>query len=232
MRVPRPGPGIGGLGWLAGLVLLGASSPTPAREATQSPTLKLPADAIFERTVGADSAVVFRHGPHVALAANRCTACHPRYFRILVPTRALRHREMNAGRACGACHDGRQAFGVRDPGACASCHVGRSAMAGRAAAPGGEGAPAAPRGPKPLVFPQGEASPGPVTFRHDTHSGGKAGCVACHPRPFAVKRSASPPGTAMHEAEGCGRCHDGTGAFDLAAEDACARCHAQEEAAR
>ncbi len=200
---------------------------------TPAPELKLPPDAVYDRVVGADSAVVFRHGTHVPLVGNRCTDCHPKLFRILQPTPRITHAEMNAGRSCGSCHDGQHAFGVRNPESCASCHTGRpsAALASKAATAGAAGKPAPSfRGPAPIVYPASEVSPGPVTFRHQTHARGD--CAVCHPRLFAMKSSAAHPRDGMHEVGACGACHDGKQAFGVEDEKACERCHQQKGGAR
>jgi c(7)-type cytochrome triheme protein len=204
------------------IVLLAATCHAEAVRAgiPATPALRLPADAVYDSSVGADSAVVFRHGTHVALASNGCTACHPRLFRILVPTGRIAHAEMDAGRSCGACHDGRRAFGVRAKESCPLCHVGR-ANAARAGARG-EHTPAF-RGPEPIHFPASNVSPGRVTFDHASHVKGK--CAQCHPRLFAMKASTSAPPDGMHEVNACGACHDGKRAFAVEDEKSCARCH-------
>ena len=56
---------------------------------------------------------------HVALADNKCTGCHPGPFRMLRPARHMTHEDMNAGRLCGSCHDGKSAHGLED---CGTCH--------------------------------------------------------------------------------------------------------------
>jgi len=190
--------------------------------------IRLPADAVYDRTVGPDSAVTFRHATHVALAGNRCTGCHPQLFQILVPTRAISHSQMDAGRSCGTCHDGRSAFGVRDRQSCASCHAGRrtARMAASDSVAESAGRPARFRGPKPILYLRSPASPGGVTFRHATHVVGTAGCVTCHPRPFAMKSSGPLSDGAMHGPSACGACHDGRKAFDVGDAKACERCHA------
>ena len=189
------------------------------------PPLALPADAVYDSTVGADRAVVFRHDRHVSLTGNRCTACHPGRFRILAPTRGISHRAMDAGALCGSCHDGAQAFGVRDRESCEVCHVGRPVTA-PAGVPRGPGVlPDRPKGPRPIAYPRGDGSPGTVTFRHATHLAGTTGCAACHPRPFAMKSTGARPAGGMHDAGACGHCHDGGKAFAATDADACARCH-------
>jgi c(7)-type cytochrome triheme protein len=91
-----------------------------------------------------------------------------------------------------------------------------------------------PRLPKGLILPQGEDSPGPVTFNHDSHVDQKKAhstCQVCHPKPFPMLKSgALPKGAVTHEkmqkGQYCGKCHgkDKT-AFDF--EDGCENCHAQ-----
>lgn len=183
--------------------------------------MKLPADIVYHRVVGSDSAVVFSHPSHVAFAGNRCTGCHPQPFRMLHRGPSPTHAQMNAGSSCGACHDGKKAFGVRDATGCHSCHSG---MGGPTLAAGSSGAPAR-RLPDPHRYAKSADSPGAVTFRHQTHVRGPVTCGACHPKPFAMKAEAPRPGGGMHESAACGACHDGKKAF--AAEDAgsCERCH-------
>ena len=72
-----------------------------------------------------------------------------------------------------------------------------------------------PRLPKDLLLPQGDDSPGQVTFRHDSHVDlAKPACLTCHPRLFPI----------LKEGQACGACHGkGKVAFDF--EDACENCH-------
>ena len=85
------------------------------------PDLRLPRDIVYDKAEGSPGPVVFRHATHFELAENRCTACHPRPFRMLRPERLVTHDEMNAGRSCGLCHDGRKAAPVDDD--CGHCHA-------------------------------------------------------------------------------------------------------------
>jgi c(7)-type cytochrome triheme protein len=211
------------------VVVLGLVVAVPALAGDpQPPALRLPPDAVYDRVVGPDSAVVFRHGTHVALASNRCTECHTRLFRILGPTVRISHADMNAGRSCGGCHDGRHAFGVHDKASCGSCHTGRPS-ADVASTPDSArraGGPAGFRGPAPIVYAASEVSPGTVTFRHATHA--KGDCSVCHPKLFAMKSSAAKPRDGMHEATACGACHDGKHAFSVENEASCERCHQEQ----
>jgi c(7)-type cytochrome triheme protein len=87
-----------------------------------------------------------------------------------------------------------------------------------------------PRLPKDRPLPQGDGSPGVVTFRHATHvDGTKPDCTTCHPALFSIL----PPSATraalvlkhadMEKGAACGRCHDGKSAHGF--ED-CATCHA------
>jgi len=189
--------------------------------------LRLPADIVFRTRVSADSAVTFSHATHVAFAANTCTGCHPRPFRMLRPTHLTDHASMNSGGSCGACHDGKQAFGVREAGSCGTCHVGSNprGMAVRTGAADSSAPAAARKLPKPHAYPAAEYSPGRVTFRHETHVKRAAGCAACHPRPFAMRAVPPLPDGGMHASAACGACHDGAKAFAAEDQEACERCH-------
>jgi c(7)-type cytochrome triheme protein len=87
-----------------------------------------------------------------------------------------------------------------------------------------------PRLPKDRPLPQGDGSPGVVTFRHATHvDASKPDCTTCHPTLFGIlppskARTALPLKHAdMEKGAACGKCHDGKSAH--AFED-CASCHA------
>jgi c(7)-type cytochrome triheme protein len=117
------------------LLCLAVPAQVPSRPAEQSEKvaastppgpakMRLPPDLVFDKTVGLDQAVTFRHTTHVELADGKCVACHPEPFRILHPTRATSHEAMDAGGSCGACHDGKKAFATREETSCATCHQG------------------------------------------------------------------------------------------------------------
>jgi c(7)-type cytochrome triheme protein len=208
---------------LAALALLasapahGADTPRPAPVVA----MRLPADIVYGRA-GSDSAVVFSHTTHVALAGDKCTGCHPQTFHILSRGPHPSHPEMLAGKSCGICHDGKQSFSVRDSASCATCHSG-----GRAAQPAaGDAAVAgAPKLPAPHAYKPSEASPGRVTFRHETHMKGGATCASCHPKLFRMASAPAKPGGGMHEKAACGACHDGKQAFAAEDGESCGRCH-------
>ena len=205
-----------------------ASPPGLDSSRVAAPTsVKLPADLVYDRAVGPARAVVFSHETHFAFEGNRCTGCHVGLFRMLQPSHRASHAEMNAGHSCGACHDGRHAFGVADSSTCGTCHSGRKSeiLAAGAARSAGAVASGGPKVPKPHAYPVAESSPGRVTFKHETHMRGGAGCATCHPKLFGMKFSPPKPEGGMHERSSCGACHDGTKTFATDDPATCARCH-------
>ena len=102
------------------LLLIGAAgaSGAPAKE------LRLPPDIVLNAAPDSPGAVVFRHATHVEFTGNKCLTCHPQPFSILHPKRRFLHEEMNAGRSCGTCHDGKSATATTDASSCDSCHTG------------------------------------------------------------------------------------------------------------
>ncbi|HSB81943.1 MAG TPA: cytochrome c3 family protein [Candidatus Methylomirabilis sp.] len=82
--------------------------------------MKGPAD--FDFAGGAQGKVVFSHEKHLA-KESKCTACHTKLFKMTKGQRsALKMADMNNGQACGACHDGKVAFSVKDAANCSKCH--------------------------------------------------------------------------------------------------------------
>jgi len=103
-------------------LLLGAGL---AAEAAAGELRRLPAEYVFPQGDGSPAPVTFRHDTHVDARRPDCVACHPAAFSLLergkaTGLRAVKHEEMEKGRACGACH-GKQAFGLDS---CDACHRG------------------------------------------------------------------------------------------------------------
>jgi c(7)-type cytochrome triheme protein len=61
-------------------------------------------------------AALFSHWSH---NDHHCYACHPSLFPQA--KRGFTHADMDKGRYCGACHDGKHAFSV-DDAECEDCH--------------------------------------------------------------------------------------------------------------
>jgi c(7)-type cytochrome triheme protein len=180
---------------------------------------RLPADIVLDQKVGQDGAVVFRHSTHTAFTGLQCGGCHPAPFRMLKPERSFDHETMNAGRLCGACHDGRGAFSTADDKVCGRCHPGF-------------GAPASPYPPDVPLKGSG-GSPGPVLFHHATHATPAAACADCHPRPFMRPAAGSAAGAApVASHDTCGVCHNGQRSFVMDDETSCGRCHISQGGTR
>jgi c(7)-type cytochrome triheme protein len=190
---------------------------TPAPPKRWPVELRLPKDARYLPAGDEAEPVVFRHATHFPAAERRCDGCHTGLFKMLAAAGKTSHAEMEAGRSCGSCHDGKRAFGLKDLESCETCHTGDQPGAG---------------GPKDALFPATEDSPGPVTFRHSTH-GTRAGlaCSTCHTALFARKvGTAGQDPSALHGEKACGFCHDGKKAFAVNDMDRCQRCHQEAEA--
>jgi len=225
-----PGMVSAALVFLPNVVASATASAPDSTPATSGIPIKLPADHVYRHGVGRDSSVTFSHQTHVSLAGGQCTICHPQPYPMLRPAPVPHHGEMNAGGSCGMCHDGKNAFGVKDTAGCQACHSGIRTQA--MAVSGTTAAPTARPIPKPHAYPKGADSPGRVTFRHQTHSQGTSTCTSCHPKPFRMAAVTPPPGGAMHEKDSCGGCHDGKKSFATDDPDACERCHRETGAGK
>ena len=103
------------------LVALLAGLPVLCAAGAQMP--RLPRDRDLPRSADSPGTVTFSHAGHTGERAD-CTQCHPRLFPMTRTTLTMaasrnQHEEMNAGRLCGACHNGRAAFARDD---CSACH--------------------------------------------------------------------------------------------------------------
>jgi c(7)-type cytochrome triheme protein len=87
-----------------------------------APQLRLPPAVTYARSDSSPGPVVFSHETHLLFTETRCLPCHPQHFSILRPAGRMTHEEMDAGKKCGACHDGKTASGVQED--CDSCHTG------------------------------------------------------------------------------------------------------------
>jgi c(7)-type cytochrome triheme protein len=86
---------------------------------------RLPAGIALPRSADSPGQVTFLHETHVDAARPDCTTCHPRLFSILRQGEGAKrvpivHAQMDKGRQCGACHDGKRASAMEDD--CTHCH--------------------------------------------------------------------------------------------------------------
>jgi c(7)-type cytochrome triheme protein len=84
---------------------------------------KLPDETTLRQSGNSPGKVTFRHASHMGDRPD-CTRCHPKLFGIVkeapsTADRAITHAKMKTGRQCGACHNGKAAFGFDN---CAACH--------------------------------------------------------------------------------------------------------------
>ncbi len=105
---------------------------------------------------------------------------------------------------------------------------GAAALAGVLLAGAAAGGGVLQRLPGEYVFAQGDGSPGPVAFRHESHvDEAKPSCATCHPRDFRILEPGKTASRAPIRHEGmeagsaCGSCHGKT-AFGF---ESCELCH-------
>jgi c(7)-type cytochrome triheme protein len=66
--------------------------------------------------------VVFSGDAHDK-AGNKCADCHQKgLFKMKKGADVFTMKDLEAGKNCGACHNGTTAFSVKDPASCAKCH--------------------------------------------------------------------------------------------------------------
>jgi len=88
--------------------------------------LRLPAAIVFQPDEQSPGRVTFHHETHVDPSRPGCATCHARAFRIRPAmagqTGTVKMDSLYAGKQCGICHNGAQAF--RADGECENCHSG------------------------------------------------------------------------------------------------------------
>ena len=132
--------------------------------------------------------VVFSHKNHIRQKrmANNCKFCHDTIY-------PFKHKvtytmaDMEKGKSCGACHDGKNAFALSE---CARCHqVKEITIAVQAT--------------------------GPTRFSHQKHLASEPNCNACHPALFAAGHNKPVTMAEMKQGKSCGACHNGKVAFSI-----------------
>lgn len=201
---------------------------------------------------GQNKPVVFKHWTH--RAKYTCNVCHTDLaFPLKANTVDIKQSDIDAGKYCGACHDGKTAFG---PSECNRCHsyglkadvknideqlvdLPKDGFGNKvnwvAAQHDGKIAPASSLPGKPvnkevkdgdIVIPVTKYTPHPpdVLFPHKTHTE-QLHCSSCHPAPFAEVKGGNPDMNMIRIISGqyCGVCHDRV-SFPL---NDCFRCHSQ-----
>lgn len=64
--------------------------------------------------------VVFSHEAHVSGVGLKCTECHDKIYTNAKQHKKVTMKQMQKGKSCGSCHNGKTAFSVK--GDCAKCH--------------------------------------------------------------------------------------------------------------
>ena len=140
--------------------------------------------------------VIFDHNLHFKQEGikNNCKICHNAIFDLRKKARYTM-ADMEKGKSCGACHNGKSAFDVKD---CGKCHMVPD-----------------------LTIKVKET--GPVTFRHKKHMVAYK-CGSCHPKLYLPSSKNKRRTMAeMEAAQSCGACHDGNSAFTV--RENCEKCH-------
>jgi len=199
------------------------------------------------------SPVVFEHWSHRRFYT--CNVCHTELgFAWKAGGTNITQADIEAGKKCGACHNGTDSFG---PDKCLRCHSlgekvpenSRFEYAMKDMPPNDfgnkinwvqalheqetklaasvDGTGKLKSLDKDIIMPSAKYAPGPpaVLFPHKTHTE-FLDCKSCHPSRFKAKKGGNPDMDMMKIINGqyCGACH-GKVSFPL--ED-CFRCHSQE----
>jgi c(7)-type cytochrome triheme protein len=64
--------------------------------------------------------VAFSHDNHVEGVGLKCTECHDSLYITKEKHKVVAMTQMQKGKSCGACHNGKKAFDVKEN--CANCH--------------------------------------------------------------------------------------------------------------
>jgi c(7)-type cytochrome triheme protein len=85
--------------------------------------MAVPPGKTVEFAGGGTGKVVFDGKAHADKGA-KCADCHtnPKLFAMKKGAEKITMADINAGKACGACHDGTKAFKAGDAANCTKCH--------------------------------------------------------------------------------------------------------------
>jgi c(7)-type cytochrome triheme protein len=145
------------------------------------------------------SEVVFSHQVHVGKNDGKCRNCHN--GKVITGTeKNVTMDQMEKGRTCGACHNGKKVFTVA--GNCGKCHKGMQ--------------------PKDISFKSKGITD--AVFSHKFHLGMDYNCKDCHTKVFPYSTTAKHFTMAdMEKGKSCGTCHNGKDAATVTGN--CDRCH-------
>lgn len=199
---------------VAGIAIAaGKETPAPATPAGDAIPAKQYESFGNTQIVEMDSPkTMFSHQSHVVTIGLSCDSCHPSLFeRKRGAAKAKGDYNMaslDAGKYCGACHDGKTAFNTTGPETCKTCHGSDMKQ------------------PEVVVFNKPVKA---VVFNHKEHVDMGLDCASCHDAAFEMRKGAAEenPGKfnmqALYAGKYCGVCHNGNIAF--ASNTRCASCH-------
>jgi c(7)-type cytochrome triheme protein len=81
----------------------------------------VPSGKTVEFKDGSAGKVVFSGSIHAGKGL-KCKDCHPKIFPMKKSTEELKMSDLNAGKYCGECHNGKRAFATNNPADCSKCH--------------------------------------------------------------------------------------------------------------
>ena len=136
----------------------------------------------------------FSHQKHLTKVKD-CSTCHTRLYKT-GKNPPVTMAEMEKGKSCGSCHNGKQAFDVNK---CSKCHS----------------SPELTYNTPPVTK---------ATFSHAFHTQVYS-CKDCHSGVLKPDRKKNKRATMaeMEKGQSCGTCHDGKSAFSVKGD--CAKCH-------
>lgn len=139
----------------------------------------------------------FSHNFHTQ--AYSCSDCHTKTFPYKTIVGKSTMADMNKGKSCGVCHNGKDAFA--SSGDCDKCHKGIK--------------------PAKITF---KTSAGEAAFSHEFHTQAYK-CADCHTKIFPFKAGVLKASMSDMEAgKSCGACHN-TGKDAFPVQNDCEKCH-------
>jgi c(7)-type cytochrome triheme protein len=81
----------------------------------------VPSGKTVEFQDGSAGKVIFSGSVH-AEKGLKCKDCHPKIFPMKKTTEELKMSDLNAGKYCGECHNGKRAYATNNPADCSKCH--------------------------------------------------------------------------------------------------------------
>ena len=78
-------------------------------------------DIAFKGGMAGDA--IFRHDTHAMDAGFKCTDCHDSLYVTKQKDKRVSMEQMQKGKSCGACHNGKEAFSVKVKADCNRCHA-------------------------------------------------------------------------------------------------------------